>query len=69
MYNLVFGAFAGFVSYFYVVDNLGLAHNVGIVVALIASIVVSFAFHVYSMEYDRGQSELERFERKYRGKK
>ena len=67
-YNLFFGLFAGVVVYFYCVDNLGVAHDVSIAVALIAGMLVSFVFHVYSMEYDRGQSELERFERKWTGR-
>ena len=47
MYNLVFGAFAGIVCYFYVVDNLGMAHGVGIACALIAGMVVSFIFYAW----------------------
>ena len=62
--HLFFGAFSGVVVYFYVVDNLALAHHTGIVAGLIAGIVVSFLFTLYSMEYDQASRDLERWERK-----
>lgn len=62
--NSVFGLFAGLVVYLYVVDNLGLASETGVIAGLIAGIVVSFAFMWYSLEYDQHSREVERWGRK-----
>lgn len=64
MSNLFFGIFAGVVGYFYVVDNLGMPHDTGVVVGLLAGVVVSACFWLYSMEYDHYDRRLERWERK-----
>jgi len=62
--HLFFGAFSGVIVYLYVVDNLGLASQTGIIAGLLAGIVVSFGFMWYSMEYDQHSREIEHWERK-----
>jgi hypothetical protein len=64
--NLVFGGFAGVVAYLYVCDNLGLAHQTGVYAGLLAGVVVSALFWLYSMEYDQASRDMERWERKHR---
>lgn len=64
MYNLVFGGFAGVLVYAHVTDNLLLPHSTGVTAGLLAGVVVSALFWLYSMEYDSRDAELERLARK-----
>jgi preprotein translocase subunit SecF len=62
---LAIAILVGIVSYAHVTDNMGMAHETGIAVGLVSSVLVAFWLAMWLLENDDALRDADHFHRKH----